>query len=54
MYDRGLISKDTVTIETLGAGVQQLQLTVEGGKAAKVRVDMGEPILNGLARSDDD
>jgi diaminopimelate epimerase len=49
VYDRGLISKDTVTIETLGAGVQQLQIAAEGGKAAKVRVDMGEPILNGLA-----
>jgi diaminopimelate epimerase len=48
VYDRGLISKDTVTIETIGAGVQRLQLTVEGGKAVKVRVDMGEPILNGL------
>jgi diaminopimelate epimerase len=49
LYDRGLIRGDTVTIETIGAGVQRLQLTVENGKAVKVRVDMGEPILNGLA-----
>lgn len=49
VYDRGLISKDTVTIETLGAGVQQLRIEAEGGKTVKVRVDMGEPILSGLA-----
>lgn len=48
VYDRGLTNKTEVTIETLGAGVQQLQLTVEGGKVTQVRVDMGEPILSGL------
>jgi len=49
VYDRGLIARDSVTIETLGAGVQRLQITAEGGKAVRVRVDMGEPILDGLA-----
>jgi diaminopimelate epimerase len=49
VYDRGLAASDAVTIETLGAGVQRLHITADGGKAVKVRVDMGEPILSGLA-----
>ncbi|WP_438446747.1 diaminopimelate epimerase [Gorillibacterium sp. sgz5001074] len=48
VYDHGMVSKDEVVIETIGAGAQKVQLTVEGGKVSKVRVDMGEPILNGL------
>ncbi|THF74252.1 diaminopimelate epimerase [Cohnella fermenti] len=48
VYDNGLTAKTNLTIETIGAGVQPLQLTVEGGKANLVRVDMGAPILNGL------
>ncbi|MBB3110475.1 diaminopimelate epimerase [Paenibacillus phyllosphaerae] len=48
VYDNGLIDRQAITIETLGAGVQQVQLTVENGKVVKVRVDMGEPILEGL------
>ncbi len=48
VYDRGMANKEEITIETLGAGVQQVQLTVKSGKVAAVRVDMGEPILNGL------
>lgn len=48
VYDNGLTNQEEITIETLGAGVQRVQLTVEGGKVQKVRVDMGEPILNGL------
>lgn len=48
VYDNGLTDKKEITIETLGAGVQKVQLTVEGGKAQTVRVDMGEPILQGL------
>ncbi len=48
VYDNGLTDKTEITIETLGAGVQKVQLTVEGGKAQTVRVDMGEPILQGL------
>lgn len=48
VYDRGLTDKTEVTIETIGAGAQRVQLTVENGKAVKVRVDMGAPILKGL------
>lgn len=48
VYDNGLTNQNEITIETLGAGVQKVQLTVEGGKVQTVRVDMGEPILNGL------
>ncbi|SFE14119.1 diaminopimelate epimerase [Paenibacillus algorifonticola] len=49
VYDNGLTNKELITIETLGAGAQAVQLRVEGGKVQTVRVDMGEPILNGLA-----
>ncbi|MFF2093588.1 diaminopimelate epimerase [Paenibacillus sp. NPDC058174] len=48
VYDNGLTNKEEITIETLGAGAQRVQLTVESGKVQTVRVDMGEPILNGL------
>ncbi|MBD2871462.1 diaminopimelate epimerase [Paenibacillus arenilitoris] len=48
VYDNGLTDKEEITIETLGAGAQKVQLTVADGKVATVRVDMGEPILNGL------
>jgi diaminopimelate epimerase len=48
VYDNGLTDKTEITIETLGAGVQQVGLTVKDGKAVLVRVDMGQPILNGL------
>lgn len=48
LYDHGMIDKEEVTIQTIGAGAQKVQLTVEGGKVGKVRVDMGQPILKGL------
>ncbi|WP_027090958.1 diaminopimelate epimerase [Cohnella thermotolerans] len=48
VYDNGLADRTDLTIETIGAGVQPLRLTVEDGKVRQVRVDMGEPILNGL------
>lgn len=48
VYDNGLTDKEEITIETLGAGAQKVQLTVSDGKVSSVRVDMGEPILNGL------
>lgn len=48
VYDNGLTGSEEITIETLGAGVQKVQLAVEGGKVQTVRVDMGAPILNGL------
>lgn len=49
VYDNGLTDKEEITIETLGAGAQKVQLTVQDGKVASVRVDMGHPILKGLA-----
>jgi len=48
VYDNGLTGKTELTIETLGAGVQPVKLEIEGGKASRVTVDMGQPVLNGL------
>ncbi|MGU3469781.1 diaminopimelate epimerase [Paenibacillus sp. D51F] len=48
VFDNGHTDKERLTIETLGAGVQQVEITVQDGKAAYIRVDMGEPILQGL------
>lgn len=48
VYDHKLIDKTEITVETLGAGVQKVQLNVQDGKVRTVRVDMGQPILNGL------
>lgn len=44
VYDKGLTSKEVVTIETL-AGIKTLKLNVKDGKVETARVDMGEPIL---------
>src|SRR5437763_16375227 len=44
VYDHGIARKDRVTVET-GRGVLTLDLEVEQGKACRVRVDMGAPIL---------
>lgn len=44
VYDYGLTDKTEISVETL-AGIKYLKLTVENGKVAKVRVNMGEPIL---------
>jgi diaminopimelate epimerase len=44
VHDHGLVKKPVLTIET-GRGVLTLELQVEAGKVARVRVDMGEPIL---------
>lgn len=48
VYDHGHTNQETLTIETLGAGVQRVDLTVENGQVSQVRVDMGEPVLDGL------
>lgn len=45
VYDKNLTKKTEVEIETL-AGIKKLQLEVTNGKAEKVKVDMGEPILD--------
>ncbi len=44
VYDYGLTDKTSISVETLG-GIKYLDLTVEHGKVAKVKVDMGRPIL---------
>ena len=44
VYDYGLIDKTSISVETLG-GIKYLDFTVENGKVALVRVDMGTPIL---------
>jgi diaminopimelate epimerase len=48
LYDKSLTASREITIETIGAGVQKVQLNVTDGKVQTVRVDMGEPILEGL------
>ncbi len=44
VYDHGLCRKETLRIET-GRGVLALDLQVADGLVRRVRVDMGEPIL---------
>lgn len=44
VYDRGLISKTELSIETL-AGIKELNLTRKDGKVTEVTVDMGRPIF---------
>ena len=45
VYDQGLTRKKKLTIESCGS-IKTLWLHVEEGKVDKVRVDMGEPILD--------
>jgi diaminopimelate epimerase len=44
VHDHGIARKERMTIET-GRGILTVDLEVQGGKAQRVRVDMGEPIL---------
>jgi diaminopimelate epimerase len=44
VYDHGIAKKDTLKIET-GRGVLTLALEIASGQAERIRVDMGEPIL---------
>jgi len=46
IYDHGIAPRDRVTVET-GRGVLTLDVEVEAGKARRIRVDMGTPILQG-------
>jgi diaminopimelate epimerase len=46
VHDHGLVRKPTLTVET-GRGLLTLELEVAGGTVRQVRVDMGEPILEG-------
>ena len=45
VYDHGIAKKDTLKIET-GAGVLTLNVETKNGLVERVRVDMGEPILD--------
>ena len=45
VYDHGLCRKPALRIET-GRGVLGLELKIAGDKVRRVRVDMGEPILD--------
>ncbi len=47
VYDRQIVAHTDIRIETIGAGVQTVTIQAENGKAQTVRVDMGEPILEG-------
>jgi len=44
VYERGIINKTTMEIETL-AGIMVPEIILEDNKVTKVRVDMGEPRL---------
>lgn len=44
VYDKGLTKQSQITIETL-AGTKQLELQIQNQKVEKVKVDMGEPVL---------
>lgn len=44
VYDYGLTDKETISVETL-AGIKHLELTIDAGKVALVRVNMGSPEL---------
>jgi diaminopimelate epimerase len=46
VYDHGIARKETLEIET-GRGVLTLDLETSHGKVARVRVNMGTPILEG-------
>jgi len=46
VHDYGIARKSRLTIET-GRGLLSVDLEVEGGKARRVRVNMGAPILQG-------
>ncbi len=46
--DHGIVARDRVRIET-GRGILTLDLEMSGGKVARVRVDMGVPILEAPA-----
>jgi diaminopimelate epimerase len=48
LHDHGIAAKGRVTVET-GRGVLTLDLDVENGRVARVRVDMGPPILEAAA-----
>jgi diaminopimelate epimerase len=45
LYDRGIVRKEEMTIET-GRGVLQVRVYPVGGRVQQARVDMGVPVLD--------
>ncbi len=45
VYDHDLVKKQSLSVET-GAGILSIDLELEGDLVSRVRVDMGEPILD--------
>src|SRR5438477_5920202 len=45
VYDHGLANKPTLAIET-GRGILSVDLEIKNNRAERIRVDMGEPILD--------
>lgn len=50
VFERGLTKKTEIRLMT-GAGVKILNLRTEGGKVRSVRVDMGEPEIQGIGET---
>lgn len=48
IYDKKLITKNIITIETL-AGIKELKLNIKNNKVDTITIDMGEPILNPIS-----
>ncbi|MEI7884527.1 MAG: diaminopimelate epimerase [Clostridia bacterium] len=48
LFEQGIVKKNQMQVETL-AGIIKPEILCEEGKIVKVKVDMGEPILSGLA-----
>ncbi len=46
-FDHGLTKKKSFAVET-GAGIKTLDLALKSGRVVSARVDMGEPVLEGL------
>ena len=44
LYDRGLVRKERLTVETL-SGIKTLALNIEGGRVKSATVDMGQAVL---------
>jgi len=47
-YDRGLIRQTAFTVEA-GGGIKRLQCLLKDGAVDGVRVDMGQPVLDGIS-----
>ena len=50
VYERGLTKKTEVSLMT-GAGIKILKINAKDGKAESIRVDMGEPEIQGIGEA---